>query len=234
MASSDVEIKFQQATQLYQSSAFDKALNMNLSILDSEINNDILYYNIANCYFKLNQLGRARLYYERAKKYNIKDEDVNYNLGIVESMWIDDITPVSKFFLVDFIQNTSKLLSSLKWSILLLILLYISLVLILLFLFTRSNKIKIRLLQFLTFFIPMLFISSFFLLYGIYAQNDQYGILISSNCYVKTAPSESSENQFIIHEWVKFQITDKVDDWSRISLIDGKDGWVQTSTFEPI
>ena len=58
-----------------------------------------------------------------------------------------------------------------------------------------------------------------------------YGILISDNGYVKTAPSTASDNRFIIHEGLKFKLIDEVDNWSRIELLDGNDGWIENNHF---
>ena len=57
----------------------------------------------------------------------------------------------------------------------------------------------------------------------------EYAILITTNSYIKTAPSSNSENAFIINEGAKFELIDEVDNWSRIQLQDGNNGWIYSS-----
>ena len=74
-------------------------------------------------------------------------------------------------------------------------------------------------------------VACFAFIYDNNERNANYGVLTSFNSYVKTAPSKLSDNQFVIHEGVKFKIVDVVDNWSRIILLDGNDGWVNNDHF---
>ena len=110
----------------------------------------------------------------------------------------------------------------------------INVILFLLFLFsnlvdTRANALRALLLT-----APVLVIGLFFLIYSHSDSKYHDAVLVVSNAYVKTAPSESADDYFIIHEGVKFQLIDEVEDWSRILLADGKDGWVKTPDFQVI
>jgi len=51
---------------------------------------------------------------------------------------------------------------------------------------------------------------------------------------VKQAPDLQSSDAFIIHEGVKFSCEDRVGNWTKIKLIDGKIGWVEDSAFRKI
>ncbi len=96
-----------------------------------------------------------------------------------------------------------------------------------------SSKIKTRSYSLNILFITLiLFITSCCFLFFVNSSNAQpYGVLISDNGYVKTAPSTESDNRFIIHEGVKFKLIDEVDNWSRIELLDGNDGWIENNDF---
>ena len=91
---------------------------------------------------------------------------------------------------------------------------------------TRSNS-----LNFLFCTLILVVISSCFLFFVNSSNVQPHGVLISDNGYVKTAPSKSSDNRFIIHEGVKFKLIDEVDNWSRIELLDGNDGWIENNDF---
>ena len=98
-----------------------------MSILNQDINNQILYYNIGNAYYKLDKLGYSRLYYEKAKLYNLKDKDINHNIDVVERRLVDDINPISEFILVRIVKQINNLLSPSMWGWFGLLILYISL-----------------------------------------------------------------------------------------------------------
>lgn len=62
----------------------EKSLEAFLKIENDNINsnkkNGYLFYNIGNCYFVLNQLGKSILYYEEALKLLPNDENIRLNL----------------------------------------------------------------------------------------------------------------------------------------------------------
>ena len=55
-----------------------------------------------------------------------------------------------------------------------------------------------------------------------------------SNSFVKSAPDTNGNDQFMLHEGVKFEILDRVGEWSKIRLADGKVGWIERSAYEKI
>jgi len=46
---------------------------------------------------------------------------------------------------------------------------------------------------------------------------------------VKLSPDEKSNDAFVIHEGLKVKLEDKVDNWVKIRLHDGKVGWIVES-----
>jgi len=60
--------------------------------------------------------------------------------------------------------------------------------------------------------------------------NIKYGIVVNKVVLVKSAPDQSSKDEFQIHEGLKVKVEDKVDDWIKIRLDDGKIGWVNKFT----
>jgi len=61
-----------------------------------------------------------------------------------------------------------------------------------------------------------------------------YGVLLEQTYSVKVTPDEKSNDAFVIHEGIKFSIEDKVNDWAKIRLSDGKIGWIQKHAFGQI
>ena len=226
----NVDSVFVSANNFYEKSDFQNAINEYKKIIDSEISSSVLYYNIGNSYFKLNELGYARLYYEKAKLLDPNDVDLIYNLEILETRLVDDIPKLSSFFLIDIFKKISQTLTSSTWSLLTLIFTYLSVILISIIMLHKSKKYRTFALNLFLISLPALIISVFFLLSNI-IYTKEYGILTITNSYIKTAPSSNSDNAFIINEGAKFELIDNVNKWSRIQLEDGNNGWIQNDKF---
>jgi len=226
---------FQESNKLYLASDFENAINGYLSILDQDISNQILYYNIGNAYYRLDKLGYARLYYEKAKNSiasnNSMLEDIYYNISFLETQLVDEVSPLPQFFLIKVVNNLTLVFSNNAWAFVLIIVLYANLILFLLFLFASSSTVKSLVLKSLLFSFPFLLVVVFLFYMSSHQKQDLFAVLVSQNTYVKTAPSSNAPNQFIIHEGLKFEIIDIVDGWSRVLLSDGKDGWVENNHF---
>jgi SH3-like domain-containing protein len=52
--------------------------------------------------------------------------------------------------------------------------------------------------------------------------------MMRNSAQIKNAPDESSSNQFVIHEGIKVEMIDAVNEWTKIKLEDGKVGWIET------
>lgn len=60
-------------------------------------------------------------------------------------------------------------------------------------------------------------------------------IVMSPSLSVKSTPSDSGTDIFVLHEGTKVQITDDtMKEWKEIKLADGKVGWVPVNTIERI
>ena len=79
----DVNSLFEQASLSYEQIDFEQALNYFKEIQDIGLYSSDLYYNIGNCYYKLQQNAEAVLYYEKALKLNPSDEDAFFNLKLL-------------------------------------------------------------------------------------------------------------------------------------------------------
>ena len=56
--------------------------------------------------------------------------------------------------------------------------------------------------------------------------NVKKGIIVQNVVNVKLSPDSGSNDAFIVHEGLKVTVEDKVDNWIKVRLRDGKIGWV--------
>jgi len=73
---------FQQAEESYRQGHFATALNEYEQLLHIYPNDPNLYYNIGNCYFKMDSIGLATANYYRAFQLNPRDADIRHNLAL--------------------------------------------------------------------------------------------------------------------------------------------------------
>lgn len=195
-----------------------------------------LYYNLGNAYYRTDNITRAVLNYERALLLSPGDGDIRFNLQMARSKTIDKITPESEMFFVTWYHALVNIMSVDGWARTALVSFALAIVLALAYLF--SARIWVRKVGF---FGGLAFIAVFILanLFA-YQQRQELvnrtgAIIISSAVPVKSTPSRSGTDLFILHEGTKVEITDgTMRGWKEIRVADGKEGWIETSKIEII
>ena len=91
---SQADTSFKEANDLYNTGFYQDAIELYSSILESNLHSAELYYNLANCYYKLNEIGPSVFYYEKALQLAPNDPDIINNLGYAQKMTIDAIQEV--------------------------------------------------------------------------------------------------------------------------------------------
>jgi tetratricopeptide (TPR) repeat protein len=84
-AMADSTATFIDGIKNYKAGHFQQAARQFETIANNNIKNPYLFYNIANAYLKANDIGRAILWYERAKVLAPHDPDLKFNLAYANS-----------------------------------------------------------------------------------------------------------------------------------------------------
>ena len=195
-----------------------------------------LYYNLGNCYYRMDQITQAVLNYERALLLSPGDKDIRFNLQMARSKTIDKITPESEMFFVTWYRSLVNVQSVDSWAHTALIALFVAIALALLYLF--ANPVWLRKVGFFGGFLLLLV----FLVSNLFAWQQKRNlthrsgaIIIKSAVNVKSTPSKNGTDLFILHEGTKVTITDAtMKEWKQIRVDDGKEGWLETSEIEVI
>lgn len=223
--SEEIEPSLESAQQAYRNGEFELAIINYQGLLNQGYENYEIYYNLGNSYYKLNQIANSILNYEKAKKLNPSDEDIDFNLNIAKLQTIDKIEPIPELFLTQWYRNIVGFFSSDNWfllSILAIILSLISFILIVYLINFRKLTIPIFLI-----FIVLSLISIKFGYDQLADETDNsFAIIMNPTVYVKSAPSSSSTDLFILHEGTKIQVVEEDRNWQKIKLADGNEGWI--------
>ncbi len=195
-----------------------------------------IYYNLGNCYYKLDDIPHAILNYERARLLDPSDAAIMENLALARGKTTDRVTPPSELFFVTWWRNLVNCLAIDSWLILAIAAFALFLLGLLIYAFVPSSILRrvgvcSSLLGLtLTILSILCALSQYRLL-----THRNYAIIISPAVNVKSTPSEGSTDLFIIHEGSKVEITDDtMTDWLEIKLEEGKQGWIEKNALEVI
>lgn len=194
-----------------------------------------LYYNYANTQFKLNNLGQAILFYERALVLSPYDNDIRRSLEFAKTTTTDKIAGYHSFFLVDWFENMGKIFNANQWAYICVGLFVLSLLFGLTFLF--SSTLSIRKISFHISIIALFFaIISFIYTFHErqYLSNNPYAIVTAGSTSVKASPTLTGKELFVLHEGTKVKVIGTNENWNKIEIADKRIGWLQKSTVEAI
>jgi hypothetical protein len=214
--------------QYYQSGNFEKAADAYQKVVDAGYESPTLYFNLGNAYYRLGKTGYSILYYEKAAKLAPSDEDISHNLAIVNNKIVDKLDILPTFFLFKWWESILVSFTISGWTYLAFILYLIVLISIGLYFFAKSQFMQKYAVYSTGGFLILLIITSVLLSVRMNRElNVKNGVITEQVVNVKSSPDDKSADSFIIHEGIKVKMEDKVNDWVRIRLRDGKVGWLQ-------
>jgi hypothetical protein len=148
-------------------------------------------------------------------------------LVFAKRLSLDKIEELPKTVFQKFNINYLQQLSFNQWAIVVIIFSVLGSLLFLLFYFADAPSIK-RFYFVTSSFSFILLIISLLITYNQYSnsKNKKEAIVFAEKTEVKNAPTFNSEDVFTLHEGTKVLVLDAVDDWRKIEIADGKQGWI--------
>ena len=217
----------QKAEKLYEQKNYKEAVLVYESILNQNNTSAFLYYNIGNCYFKTDQIGKAIYNYELAAKMNPNNQDIKVNLKIANTKTIDKIENKENYFIGALKSTIINYYTSTGWAWISIISFASSLILLFLFFVSKQLYLK-RIGFFIGIFCLILFIGSMILGYSSvnYKHQMNYAIILQHEVKILSEPNIISETKFNLHEGTKVSVLSKNNQWVNIKLENGNEGWV--------
>lgn len=229
------EALFEQGKEQYKADKFQEAINNWMKIEAAGEHSAELYYNIANAHYKLNSIGPSIYYYEKALQLAPGDKDILNNLAFAQNATVDAIEPLPQTLFVKWDNALSNWLNFEGWAKVSVVCAFLFALFFLLYYFS-SVTLRKRLLfvgAIVSMFVLFTAVTMSFRTYDRYLSN-QPAIIFAESTDVKTEPSMKSETAFLLHEGTKVQILSEEDDWFRIQIADGKDGWIPNSDLKQL
>lgn len=226
---------FHSAGELYQQGDYEAALTAYQEIIQSGFEAPDLYYNMGNAAFRSNRIGHAILYFEKALKMDPSHEDAIHNLEFVSRYRVDAFDEVPEFFLRTWIWKGVRLVPERTWSILALFFFTLMLTSILFYLFTKRLTLKKA--GFFTALLSLILFGTTLAASVVRHHNivaPEQGVILSPSVVVRSTPSDSGTELFILHEGTMIRTNESVTGWQNIRIIDGREGWIRDADFERI
>ena len=231
----DPDSLFSAANKFYQQENYEKALEHYQQIERQQLESAELYFNMANIYYKTNQVAPSVYYYEKALQLSPNDQDIKFNLEFANAMVIDNIEPLPKSLGQKFIDVIVLRFTYETWAKICVTLAFVFAILFLLYHFSYST-VKKRI-YFVTSILTVILVTTF-LFFTFrnkhYVDNNIQAIIFSSQADVKSAPTGSSDVYFELHEGTKVLVLETLDNWKKIRIADGKMGWINAADLKEL
>lgn len=215
------ESKFAEANKLYEQKKYAEAAAAYGEISVSK--NPAVYFNLGNSYFRMNKIGLAILYYERAKRLSPRDEDINFNLRFAKKLVNDDSESIiSKFY--GYFSSAEMFGFVSVINVFFFLLLYLRVI--------RKRSISSTFL----FIVFSVLLIGFAILYGKLSHDKTpYAIVTVPACELKSGPAGDYKTELTLNEGKKIVIFGLHGEWYYASPLGvGHKGWVEKSSVDKI
>jgi tetratricopeptide (TPR) repeat protein len=221
---------WEKANAYYTTGEYQQAAAMYEDILSTGYESARLHFNLGNAYYKMGDINMALLNFERAKLLDPNNKDIDFNLQLANQFVVTSIEPLPLPFFLRWRTSVINMYSSDTWS-------YISIAAFIIFLiftglFIFSRIVALRRISFLAAIFVLLF-SGFTFSFASKQKKKMvernHAIVFCPRVTVKSSPSQTGTDLFLIYEGLKVEITDSINTWKEIKLADGNEGWLPDS-----
>ncbi|MCK4596795.1 SH3 domain-containing protein [bacterium] len=226
---------FQRANQAYQEGQYQQAIELYEQIRQTGLTSGVVLYNLGNAYFKDNQLGRAILFYERARRSLPRDQDVTANLALAEGLTVDKIATEKGSLpgrALTWLARSASIAELTRGSF---VLYLITAALIVAGILTQAVGLRKKILAFSIITGFLLVIAGTSLFGSIYQQRIvSRAVVLAPTVDARSGPGDEYTKIFTVHEGSKVRIRQERENWYLISLPNGLAGWVPEQIAEVI
>ena len=228
--------RFESANALYQKGQYKEAAQVYENIIkEDKLHSAELYFNLGNCYYKLNQVAPSIYNYEKALVLKPNDPETLNNLKFAKKLTIDEIKEVPKVGFAKMIQNFTSIFDYNTWAKISVVLGFVFLLSFIGYYFSNATLVK------RIYFVGMFVILIAFAL-SISAgmsekshfDNDRVAIVFSELSQVRNEPQKSGNGIILLHEGAKVYVLESIAGWKKIELTDGTQGWIDSSTIKEV
>lgn len=226
---------FEKGNDFYRKGKYEQAIKEYESVLASQQHSAELYFNLGNSYYKLNKVAPAIYNYEKALVLNPDDAEITNNLKFAQKLQIDEIKDIPSVGFSKMVHDFASIFHYNTWA-------WISVGFSALFLvfFIGYYFSQITLSKRIFFF--GMFVLIFLLLISVSVaisekndfENEKPAIVFAEMTLVKSEPQKAGNTVFTLHEGTKVFVLETLDNWKKIQLTDGTEGWIEKTAIKEV
>jgi len=223
----DCEAQFEAGNAAYEAGSFAEAAEAYEAVL-AECRSFEAEYNLANASFKLGQIGRSILHYERALQLDPNNDDARANLQLANTKVTDRIEPLPTQGLRDLWERVVAKGRLGFWSVTLLVLWLGGFGALSWRLLAREEAMR-RIATTMAAVLLALSVGAGFLFSATLHRDDMSheAVILTPTAEIRNAPqTTNSLVLFILHEGTKGRILSRTSDWIELEFANGSVGWV--------
>ncbi len=206
---------FQEGNQAYSQENYEEAITLYNQILANSQSAE-LHFNLANAYFKNDDMGRAILHFEKSLVLDPGNPDYIANLNFVRKSVQLDIKNGNIF------STLSSRLTLNQWCLIAIVCFWL---VVFLMTIPRLYQFRNAVIQTALSFSILILVTSLLSIYGYFLEFNK-AVIISNEASLKVSPTESSGSSDNLREGEVVTVEDSHQNYYYVSSNDGKEGWV--------
>ena len=233
-----------EADSAYVNDDYSKAIELYSKAIDEYGTSSLLYYNLANAYYRSGQIGKSIVCYERAIILDPQNLDAKTNLEFVNTK-ISDKPGDNGTFISNTVDLIVSKYHSNTWATIAITLFFILIIAISLYIFTKKILLKkVGFFGAIILLIAMVISIIFSVQSANIASSHNKAIIISPSVILSTSPripKDRTEEAMLLHEGTKVEILDSVSEggnintkWYDVKIDNSHRAWINSSAVEII
>ncbi|MDP2646112.1 MAG: hypothetical protein Q8P24_14325 [Desulfobacterales bacterium] len=214
---------FFKANQAYKAGSYPEAAEGYRRIIEASGPNGHLYYNLANAYLRLDDIGRAILFYEKARQHIPRDADLNFNLSYAHDQTRDSLSVSRDFLSSTFFWLDELTLTEVFWAFVVVNGLFFSILSVRLI----SKAEWTYYLLFALIFLEITSLSSL-CLKNYQIQTDSRAVILTKEADIFAGPDSLDTVLFQLHAGTMVRYERSEGGWSLVGLSNDKRGWIKS------
>ncbi|WP_235299154.1 SH3 domain-containing protein [Portibacter marinus] len=232
----DPKATFNQANRYFDGGNYEKAIEQYLR-LNEEYASVALFHNMGLAYFYNDDLGKAILYMERAKRLAPLNKDVRKNLKLLNENVDSEVQNLPPFFLKAWANSVARFLNPGTWLVLHLLFLF-GAVAFLYFYLLKGVDFNLHFYYIRGTIIGFMILSILSGLLAYHAQNLRYNtdnaVVLEDDTPLRAGADLNAQEIGQLNQGVKVRVEDQINDLLKVKLGDYSEGWVASVAIERI
>ena len=216
---------FDEGNELYRTGNYAAAVTAYDKAIAGGYTSEALYYNLGNAYFRLDQLGQAIRYYEKARLLAPENVELLHNLEIARAKQVDQFSqlpsPVWEVWWESMVATSGG--RWLFWSGFLFYLMAIGVAIYRIKISKRNPWLRRG--MSVAILLGVVLLATAFAA-SVQSVDPMQAVILVDEVDLRDTPAEESTVETEIHEGLVVDILQRNNDWMEIRLPNGATGWV--------